>query len=141
LRARPHNPAAATSTTLHNRSEDVSGILRLYSSTGDMLAISLVYCVNPQSKDPRFHLIWTFGDFLDLVPRYMGTSPTLDSAVDVLVSSYSRFCSYRRIEMDRQSLTKYTTALGALRNALASPTEASDPRTLCAIMILMIVEV
>lgn len=99
---------------------------------------AFVDSVNP-SYDIRFQLSWNFGGFLVDVPRRLGTSAALDAAADALAASHARFCVGS--SPDQSLLAKHSRALRALRYDLNDCIKARSTETLCAIMILMIVQV
>ncbi|RDW69802.1 hypothetical protein BP6252_08822 [Coleophoma cylindrospora] len=92
------------------------------------------------SDDMRYHLCWTYGDYLGDIPKRLGTNEALDTAVAALVSAHSCL-GPRRGRGGRatpESIQKYTHALNALRILLDNPAKAREPETLCAVMLLMI---
>lgn len=48
-----------------------------------------------RSTDLRYNLWWSFGSFLEGVPRRLGTNDALDRAVDPLATSHTDFCMTR----------------------------------------------
>lgn len=91
--------------------------------------------------DIRYQLLWNFGGYLADVPRRLGMNPALDVASDALVSVHTSFCSQGHYVHDPRVLAKYSKALVVLRDALDDPDKAYSSETLCAIMLLMIVQV
>ncbi|KAF2185308.1 hypothetical protein K469DRAFT_726837 [Zopfia rhizophila CBS 207.26] len=89
-----------------------------------------------KSTDLRFNLAWTYGFFLDDVPRRLGTNEALDASVMALVDAHSNFCSYRGVTTS--VLIKYSRALNKLRVCLDDPIKACASETLCAVMLLLI---
>lgn len=75
------------------------------------------------------------------VPRRLGINLALDAASDALVAAHTNFCSNGRFVPEQGFLAKYSQALNALRDILDDPDKAYSSETLCAIMILMIVQV
>ena len=89
----------------------------------------------------RFDLPWTFGPFLTQVPCRLGYYQALDTAADTLVASCTAFFLDGHNEPTAQVLTKYSRALASLRHALDDPCQVNVPETLCAVMILTVVQV
>lgn len=89
-----------------------------------------------RTNDLRYNLWWSFGIFLDDVPRRIGTSEALDRAVDALTAAHANFCCRQSISVD--ALSKYSSALRTLRVYLEDPIQASSSNTLCAVMILLL---
>lgn len=91
--------------------------------------------------DIKYSLLGNFGIYLVEVPRRLGINPALDAASDSLVAAHANLCSNGRFVPQHGVMLKYSKALSALRDALNDPDTAQTPETLCAIMILMIVQV
>lgn len=89
-----------------------------------------------RSTDIRYNLGWSFGIFLEDVPRRLGTNDALDRAVDAVTSAHTDFCN--RQPGSVQALTKYSAALRTLRVYLDDPVHAQETNTLAAVMILLI---
>ena len=104
------------------------------------LSSAFIGSVSP-TIDIKYQLLWNFGPYLVEVPRRLGFNPALDAASDALVAAHTNFCSHGRFAPQYGLMLKYSRALSALRGALNDPDTAQTPETLCAIMILMIVQV
>lgn len=104
------------------------------------LASALVDKIDP-TTDIRYQLVWNFGGFLADVPRRLGMSPALDAASDALIAAHTNFCSSGHPGLECELLAKYSHALNVLRDALDEPVKAHSSEALCAIMLLMIVQV
>lgn len=91
--------------------------------------------------DTGHSLAWNFGGFVYDVPRCLGSSDALDTAADALVVGYSHFCRARHSNASELCLQKYSAAIRCLRKCLSSVEKACEPATLCAIMIIMVIEV
>ncbi|CAI7630275.1 unnamed protein product [Penicillium palitans] len=78
---------------------------------------------------------WSFGLFLEDVPRRLGSNEALDRAVDAVTTAHAGFCARQRVSTE--ALTKYSYALKTLRVYLDDPLQASASSTLCAVMILL----
>ncbi|KAJ5173146.1 hypothetical protein N7492_005739 [Penicillium capsulatum] len=89
-----------------------------------------------RSTDLRFNLWWSFGSFLEDVPRRLGTNEALDRAVDTVTTAHANFCVGRVGSVD--ALAKYVQALRTLRVYLKDPVHAQSTNTLCAVMILLV---
>jgi hypothetical protein len=105
------------------------------------LTRAFTHCMNAQGPDTSFHLIWNYGGFLADVPRHLGRNESLDRVSDALVMGYSHFRRARRMTADPVCLDKYAGALRGLRRSLVTTETACEAETLCAIMMLMVVEV
>lgn len=88
-----------------------------------------------RSTDLRYNLWWSFGLFLEDVPRQLGSNEALDRAVDAVTTAHAGFCTRQRVSTE--VLTKYSYALKTLRVYLDDPLQASASSTLCAVMILL----
>lgn len=91
-------------------------------------------------SDLRYNLTWAYGGFIQQVPRRLGQNAALDAAATSLALSHVRFSSGRR-DAAPEELKAYVNALGVLRHCLDSPTVARDPNTLCAVVIMLFVQV
>lgn len=91
-----------------------------------------------RSTDPRYNVWWSFGPFLEDVPRRLGANEALDRAIDVLTESHADVCNKRVGSV--AALTKYSSALRTLRVYLEDPHHARDSNTLCAVMVLLIAQ-
>ncbi|CAI7644268.1 unnamed protein product [Penicillium glandicola] len=89
-----------------------------------------------RSTDLRYNMWWSFGFFLEEVPRRLGSNEALDRAVDAVTTAHAGFCSRRPVSVE--ALAKYSYALKTLRVYLDDPLQASTSSTLCAVMILLI---
>lgn len=103
-----------------------------------LLGQGLVAAMKPQTS-LRYNLMWAYGGYLTLVPRRLGLNEALDTAVDALVTTHASFSSCKEVTI--RSLTKYSEALGALRRCLDDPITASSSETLCAVTVLLLVQV
>ncbi|KAJ5843857.1 hypothetical protein EN45_093460 [Penicillium chrysogenum] len=89
-----------------------------------------------RSTDLRYNVWWSFGIFLEDVPRRLGSNEALDRAVDALTTAHASFCTRQPVRAE--ALAKYSRALKTLRVYLDDPLQASASNTLCAVMILLI---
>ncbi|CAG7984541.1 unnamed protein product [Penicillium olsonii] len=89
-----------------------------------------------RTNDLRYNLWWSFGIFLEEVPRRIGSNEALDRAVDALAASHASFCSRRSISVE--ALSKYSSALRTLRVYLDDSIQATSSNTLCAVMVLLL---
>lgn len=105
------------------------------------LISSFAHSLDSHGKDTRHNLAWNFGGFLYDVPRSLGSNETLDAAADALVAGYDHFRRSRNSTANEMCLRKYSRALGTLRKSLSTVERACEPATLCAIMIIMVIEV
>ncbi|CAI7564620.1 unnamed protein product [Penicillium crustosum] len=79
---------------------------------------------------------WSFGLFLEDIPRRLGSNEALDRAVDAVTTAHAGFCT--RQPVSTEALAKYSCALKTLRVYLDNPLQASASSTLCAVMILLV---
>ena len=109
--------------------------------TSDLTSLTLAFVksVDP-SLDIRFSLVFNLGGYLAEVPRHLGFNEALDASASALVKVYTWYCA-GGIEHNRDILQSYSTALNALRQCLDHATKAQTPETLCAISLIMIVQV
>ncbi|KAJ5515671.1 transcriptional regulator family: Fungal Specific TF, partial [Penicillium freii] len=89
-----------------------------------------------RSTDLRYNMWWSFGVFLEDVPRRLGSNEALDRAVDAVTTAHAGFCTHQLVST--KALAKYSYALKALRVYLDDPLQASASSTLCAVMILLL---
>lgn len=89
-----------------------------------------------RSTDLRYNLWWSFGSFLEDVPRRLGTNEALDRAVDALTTGHTDFCVTRTPSL--KALIKYSQAPYTLRVYLDDSFHAQSSNTLAAVMILLI---
>ena len=90
-------------------------------------------------QEARYQL-FAYGDrFADHVVQRVGQSITLDSAIECIVHAYA---SMRRSELSSQWINKklYAQALHRLQRSLENPSECYATETLCATLILGILE-
>jgi hypothetical protein len=89
-----------------------------------------------RSTDLRYNLWWSFGLFLEEVPRRLGNNEALDRAVDAVTTVHGDFCTRRIVSVE--ALSKYSHALKTLSVYLDDPLQARASNTLCAVMILLV---
>ncbi|CAG8892680.1 unnamed protein product [Penicillium egyptiacum] len=92
-----------------------------------------------RSTDLRYNIWWSFGIFLEDVPRRLGSNEALDRAVDAVTTAHAGFCTRQPASVE--ALAKYSYALKTLRVYLDDPLQASASSTLCAVMILLICQI
>ncbi|KAI9794103.1 MAG: hypothetical protein M1833_000468 [Piccolia ochrophora] len=124
----------------HGQRQMVPELPRNPSNSMTKLVSALVNKIDP-TADIRYQLVWNFGGYLADIPRRLGTNPVLDAASDALVSAHTNYCSSGHPRAGCELLAKYSHALNVLRDALDDPVKAHSSETLCAIMLLMIVQV
>lgn len=120
------------------RNEVVRRIVVNPTDSAALLGQRLVAAIKPQT-DLRYNLAWAFGGYLVRVPQRLGLNEALDAAVDALVTAHQTFASCKEITVG--SLTKYSRALRALRRCLDNPLTAGTSETLCAVSVLLLVQV
>lgn len=92
-----------------------------------------------RSTDLRYNLWWSFGQWLEDVPRRLGTNEALDRAVDTLTCAHSNFSCNRSPSVE--TLSRHSAALRTLRVYLDDQIHAQSSSTLCAVMVLMVCQV
>jgi hypothetical protein len=106
------------------------------------LIASFTRSIDGRDADTGHHLAFNFGVFLHDVPRYLGFNESLDAAADALVAGYDHFRIYgSKTPASVVCLGKYSQAVKSLRKCLSTVENACEPATLCAIQIVMVVEV
>ena len=115
-----------------------SALSRLPTDETTALAVALIAKFHDRS-DLKYHLSWTYGDFLEEIPRRVGTSEALDASVSTLVAAHSHLSS-RTLISRTEALSKYNHALRTLRKALDVPWKACQTETLCACYLLLIAQ-
>lgn len=120
------------------KQEEVGVIITFPSNLLSSLSHAFVKAIKP-STGLRYNLVWTYGGFLQDVPRRLGMNEALDAAADALVASHSSFCVHRMISVE--ALTKYSLALNKIRICLDDPIKARTSETLCAIYLVLLCQV
>ncbi|KAJ5650673.1 transcriptional regulator family: Fungal Specific TF [Penicillium longicatenatum] len=101
------------------------------------LANRFIKTINP-STDLRYNLWWTFGAYLEDIPRRLGTNEALDRSIEALTTAHAGFCSVHRQGATVEALASYAQALKTLRIYLDDRVHARSSNTLCAVMVLLI---
>lgn len=81
-----------------------------------------------------------FGPFIQEVPARIGHNPALDAAVAVLINAHTSLM-YRRTSNDIVSINLYLRAIKTLQSCLEDPKQGMSTNTLCASVLLGLVEV
>lgn len=81
-----------------------------------------------------------FGPFIQDVPARIGHSPALDAAVAVLINAHTSLM-YKKTSDDIVSINLYLRAIKTLQNCLEDTKEGMSTNTLCASVLLGLVEV
>lgn len=89
-----------------------------------------------RTTDLRYNLWWSFGLWLEDIPRRLGTNEALDRAVDTLTTAHSNFSCNRGPSVE--ALSKHSRALRTLSVYLDDRVHAQSSSTLSAVMILLI---
>jgi hypothetical protein len=89
-----------------------------------------------RTTDLRYNLWWSFGLWLEDVPKRLGTNEALDRAVDTLTTAHSNFSCNRGPSVE--ALAKHSRALRTLSVYLDDKVHAQSSSTLSAVMILLI---
>ncbi|KAL9031291.1 MAG: hypothetical protein Q9196_000673 [Gyalolechia fulgens] len=102
------------------------------------LTAALVHSIG-QDVDIKFQLVWNFGHYLAAIPRRLGRSAALDAATSALVSAHAGFCT-GNLASNPTVWSKYSRALTVLRHDLNDVAKARSSESLCAVMVLSIVQ-
>jgi hypothetical protein len=81
-----------------------------------------------------------FGPFIQEVPARIGHSPALDAAVAVLINAHTSLM-YKKTSNDVVSINLYLRAIKTLQSCLEDSREGMSTNTLCASVLLGLVEV
>ena len=103
------------------------------------LTTSFIRSIDP-TTDVKYQLLYTFGGYLAEIPCRLGTNEALDASARALVVAYEWYCTGSALPSFTVSKS-FSKALRALRLCLEEPAKAQSSETLCAIMIIMIVQV
>ncbi|KAJ5928939.1 hypothetical protein N7466_007895 [Penicillium verhagenii] len=107
------------------------------SSDLSSLAIRFIKTI-ARSTDLRYNLWWSFGAFLEDIPRRLGANEALDRSIEALTAAHTGFCGVDRHGATVEALTKYSQALRTLRVYLDDRVHAQSSNTLCAVMVLLV---
>jgi hypothetical protein len=116
----------------------LANVTRSPNNAVTLLASSFLETIKP-STNLKFNLLWSYGSFLDDIPRRLGTNEALDTSVAALVCAHPDLCSRRKVTIE--ALNKYSRALKTLRMYLDTPAMACTTETLCAVMLLLMCQV
>ncbi|KAF2100248.1 hypothetical protein NA57DRAFT_73858 [Rhizodiscina lignyota] len=133
-----HSPSEGSSSAATSRSHSdnkVERVRRSPSNEVDSLSIAFGDMIKA-STDLRYNLAWSFGDYLEEIPRRLGTNQALDTSAAALVEAHSVLCS--RGDVTAGALDKYSLALSKLREYLDDPAKAGAPETICSVYLLLI---
>lgn len=115
-----------------------SPFLRQPSPSQDQqLAYALIAATRTGSAGHRMSV---FGSFIQEVPARIGYNPALDAAVTVLVNVHSSLV-YKKSANEIVSPELYIRAIKTLQTCLEHPQLGLSPETLCASVLLGLVEV
>ena len=118
-----------------NRVVCIAGPTRVPSTDTSRMAAAFVAAF--QVTDIRYAMAY-YGPFLRDIPRRLGSSTVLDSAVRALSTAYPLVYTG---SYPRNALVLYGQSLRALRECLNDPAEARTPNTLCAVYLITICQV
>ena len=108
---------------------------QLSSTDTDLIAASFVGALHV--TDVRYALVY-YGPFFRDIPRRLGSSPVLDSAVKAISAAYPFLHTGC---YSPTALARYGQSLRALRECLNDAAEARTPNTLCAVYLITICQV
>ncbi|KAF8848255.1 hypothetical protein BDZ45DRAFT_810934 [Acephala macrosclerotiorum] len=98
------------------------------------MMIAGALCSALEVKDVRYDLS-VYGEFLQHIPRRLGTNKALDASVKALTTSFASVPSRKR---SIEGYETYVQGLQALRVCLGDPKEVGSPDTLCAVYLMML---
>ncbi|KAL4802807.1 hypothetical protein BDV18DRAFT_146632 [Aspergillus unguis] len=127
----------STKATPNHSDLDFSALTKTPSSRLITLTQSFTATMGP-GVDLRYNLAWAYGGFIRMIPQRLGVNEALDASVDALVASHLAIACGNGISVD--ALSKNSRALRTLRKCLDNPVEATTSETLCAIVLLLIVQ-
>lgn len=132
---------SSTSTTSNNAVELTASTASVTAPLSNHLTVlaQALAAAMARETDLRYHLSWAYGAYPNMVPCRLGMNEALDNAIDALVVTHMGFSCSREISME--SLAKYSRALAALRKCLDDPDLAVASETLCAVSLLLIIQV
>jgi hypothetical protein len=81
-----------------------------------------------------------FGPFIREVPARLGHNPALDAAAAVLVNAHTSLV-HKKTALEIVSPQLYLRAIKTLQTCLEDPHQGMSPNTLCASVLLSLVEV
>jgi hypothetical protein len=113
----------------------VRALPRLPSNETSTIASAFIFIL--EVKDLRYD-ISCYGPFLKDIPQRLGSNIALDTSVNALISGYSTLHTRRQ---SVEALSRYVSALKALRICLNDPSQAWTANTLCAVYLLLIYQV
>ena len=87
--------------------------------------------------DPRYDLT-IYGNFMKEIPRRLGSNSALDAAVYALTVA---FASIHKTQPSAEAIHGYSRALNSLRLCLMDSTRRKSPDTLCAMYLIMMLQV
>ncbi len=133
--------SSSNSSQARSESPTSTAITYIPSSKQTLLTTSLISKL-ATSDDLRYHLTWTYGGFIEDIPIRIGHNAALDAAAAALVASHSSIVTRfpRSGSHTIEALRTYCHALWTLRHTLSSTSQCRDPSTLCAVMLLLIVQ-
>lgn len=110
-----------------------------FSPSNDPLTTAFVGKLN-EWDDLRYHISWTYGGYIEDIPKRIGRNEALDAAAMALVSTHSalRLSRESGIPMSVETFQTYSHAIKTLRVYLDSPARARESETLCAVSLLFI---
>ncbi|KAL9037093.1 MAG: hypothetical protein Q9180_003921 [Flavoplaca navasiana] len=115
------------------------GSFNIISNPSSRLLTAFIHRIS-QQVDIRFQLPWNFGDYFNLIPRHLGVSRSLDTAVDALITAHTSFCA-GNLQPGPEVLAKHSLALSVLRHDLTDVVKARTSETLAAIMVISVTQV
>lgn len=87
--------------------------------------------------NPRFDLR-IYGEFMKEIPRRLGSNSALDATVYALTAA---FASIPQNQPSAEAIDRYGRALKSVRLCLMDPIRRKSPDTLCAMYLIMILQV
>lgn len=108
--------------------------------SNNLTSLSALLVDKLRTKHLDFDMQWTYGSFLDDVPKRLEHSEALAAATNALMSAHPRTAD-PSFSISQQQMQSYVAALQATRLALLRPSEAHSTNTMCAIYFLWVCQV
>jgi hypothetical protein len=122
-------------TYQHKETNSFGSPVQILSTNTETLAAAFVAAL--EVTDIRYGVAY-YGEFLGEVPKRLGSSAVLDSAVKAVSTAYPFL---RTGSVPPNALVHYGQSLRALRDSLNNPSEARAPHTLCALYLIVVCQV
>lgn len=108
--------------------------------SNNLTCLSALLIDKLRTKHLDHDMQWTYGSFIDDVPRRLEHSEALAAATNALMWAHPRTADLS-FSISQQQMQSYVAALQATRLALLRPSEAHSVNTMCAIYFLWVCQV